>query len=143
MLLLPELVEVDVVVSDWKEAIRESARLLYSKGYFEESYIDRMINSVLEFGPYIVLFPGFALAHASPGDDIHKTGLSLITLKTPINFGHEDHDPVKIVACLSPKDSNSHLELLSVLAEKLSNEEIVSKLMSVDSVDSLLKLINE
>ena len=34
--------------------------------------MEKMIQSVKELGPYIVIMPGFALAHAAPCEDVGK-----------------------------------------------------------------------
>ena len=53
-----------------------------------------MINAVEELGPYIVIIPHIAIAHARPSDNVLKNGISLITLKEPVEFGNKDNDPV-------------------------------------------------
>lgn len=60
-------IEVDVECTDWKDAIRRSAEQLVDQGYIEDRYVDAMIESVNEYGPYIVLSPGFAMPHAESG----------------------------------------------------------------------------
>ena len=128
-------------IPDWKEAIRVSGQLLVDEGYAEPRYIDGMIDSVLEYGPYIVLFTGFALAHAASDKGALETGLSFVTLKEPINFGHEDYDPVRLVACMSTKDSESHMAMLSELAETMSDNEILDKLCKATTNEEFLKIL--
>ena len=38
-----------------------------------DGYADAMIRVIEEFGPYVVIAPGLALAHARPGDDVLRT----------------------------------------------------------------------
>lgn len=135
------LVKLNVSAKGWEDAIRQGGQLLLEQGYIEPSYIDRMINSVHEFGPYIVLFPGFALGHCSSGSDVLKTGISFITLETPVVFGHEDHDPVSMVACLSTINADEHMEMLMAVAEILSEPESFEKLLSVKDVGEFISII--
>ena len=62
----PSAVRLDVAVADWREAIRASGDLLVGTGAIGTSYVDAMIRTVEEHGPYIVITPGFALAHSRP-----------------------------------------------------------------------------
>lgn len=81
-----------------------------------------MIQSVRELGPYIVIMPGFALAHAAPCEEVLKSDVALITLESPVEFG-SPNDPVSVVLCLGCTDSTSHLDTLSGIAETLLAEE--------------------
>ena len=116
-ILTEDTVEVNVEVSDWEEAVRTAGNLLYKNGYVEACYVDSMVDIVKAVGPYIVLLKGVALAHARPSQGAKKIGLSLITLKTPVNFGNADNDPVSLVFALSAVDNSSHLELLGELSQ--------------------------
>ncbi len=52
-------------VNDWTEAITIASRPFYGKGKtIEQGYVQAMIDSVNELGPYIVIAPEIAIAHA-------------------------------------------------------------------------------
>jgi len=101
-----------------------------------------MINTVKEIGPYIVIAPGIAMPHARPEAGAKKIGMSLITLKTPVNFGNKENDPVKIVVCLSAIDHSTHLKALSELAGLLGDEESVNKIKLADEPKTICNLLN-
>ena len=61
--------------------------------------MEQMIDALHKFGPYIVVIPGIALAHAEAGDTVMEECMSMMTLKEPIAFGHESINP--LVLCLS------------------------------------------
>ena len=107
---------------DWEGAIRRAGEVLVQAGSIKPGYIDKMIRSVKELGPYIVIMPGFALAHAAPCEDVIKSDIALITLKNPVCF-ESPNDPVSVVLCLGCTDSSSHLDMLSAIAELLMEEE--------------------
>ena len=46
-----------------------------------------MVDNVRQNGPYIVVAPGFALAHARPDSSVLWTGMSWIRLDEPVAFG--------------------------------------------------------
>ena len=95
-----------------------------------------------EFGPYIVITPGLALAHARPDESILKTGLSLTTLALPVNFNCE-FDPVDIVLTLAAKNNDDHHEMLQKLSFYLSHEGKMDFIRSCKNVKELANDINE
>lgn len=126
---------------NWQEAIRRAGELLLENGDIEEKYIDNMINSVHELGPYMVLTKGFALAHAAPSEVVKRTGISLINLEKPVDFG-SSNDPVSVVMCMACVDKQSHIEHLQKLAMKLMEEGMIDKLGRCETDDELYKTIN-
>src|SRR4051812_7546839 len=96
-LLALAAVRLDVQVADWQEAIRTVGGLLVETGGTTDAYTAEMIRNVEENGPYIVLAPGFAFAHARPSPAVLRTGLSWVRLSGPVEFGHEANDPVTLV----------------------------------------------
>ncbi|KLN91378.1 hypothetical protein ABT59_09585 [Enterococcus cecorum] len=130
-------------VSDWQEAIKVVAEPLLKEEVITENYIDAMINTVKEYGPYIVIGEHIALAHARPTDGSKKLGLSVVTLKNPVNFGHEDHDPVNIIFCLSAIDNYSHLNIMKNLIELIHDKDKLKRLAQADTVESFENILYE
>ncbi|MDI6600864.1 MAG: BglG family transcription antiterminator [Thermoanaerobacteraceae bacterium] len=128
-LLTEKTIKLNVEVDNWEEAVREGGQLLVNAGKIEPGYIDAMVRTVKQLGPYIVIAPGIAMPHARPEDGAKEVGMSLITLKNPVNFGHQQNDPVKIVVCLCAVDNNSHIKALSQLMQFFSNEDVQSVLI--------------
>ena len=96
-LLNPGRVLLDVAVDNWVDAVRVAGQLLEEDGLVNADYTEAMITSVADNGPYIVLAPGFALAHARPSAAVLATAMSFVRLSDPIAFGHEANDPVRLV----------------------------------------------
>ena len=90
-ILSTDKVQVLDKVENWREAIRVAARPLQEQDYFKQDYIDEMVHSVEKLGPYIVIAPEIAIAHARPNDNVKKIGLSLLKLNQHINFSEEGH----------------------------------------------------
>ena len=127
--------------NNWKEAIAKSADALLASQVIEERYIDAMIKSVEEYGPYIVVGKHLALAHARPEDGVNELGISVMTLKEPVVFGNSDNDPVKIIFCLAAVDSYSHLNLMKNLIELINDPEKLDKLTASQDKDSFNNIL--
>lgn len=111
--------EVGLEAEDWPDAIRKAARPLVERGAVEPRYVQRSIELVEEQGPYMVLAPGIALAHARPEDGALRLGLCVARLAHPVSFGHLDNDPVDLVFAFASPDNKQHVGLLSALAHHL------------------------
>ncbi|MFP7365418.1 PTS sugar transporter subunit IIA [Corynebacterium callunae] len=118
-LLVTERIELDREVADWRAGIRVAGALLEKTHSIDSSYTDSMIASVEENGPYIVVAPGFAFAHARPSAAVHETAMSWVRLSSPVSFGHEKNDPVDLIVALAAKDANSHTKAMATLAKAL------------------------
>ena len=134
-------IRLKVEASDWQEAIRKGGELLIASGMIYKRYVDAMIDAVHELGPYIVLTPGVAIPHARSESGVIKTGVSLITLKKPVDFLDSENNPVSVVICLAAADKSVHLELLRDLGLFLANEENIAFLKNADDVESVLDLL--
>lgn len=121
-------------VSNWEEAIKAVSNPLLKANVIEEKYIEAMIQGVKEYGPYIVIGKHLAIAHARPEDGVNELGISVATLKEPINFGSEINDPVRIIFCLAAVDSYSHLSIMKALVDLINDEEKIEKLIEAQSI---------
>ncbi|KZX20897.1 PTS sugar transporter subunit IIA [Rathayibacter tanaceti] len=107
--LADEAVALRHSAASWREAVLEAGRALERTGAVEAAYSRRMIEQVDVLGPYIVIAPGLALAHARPGHDVLADGLSVVTLAEPVPFGHSTNDPVSVVIGIAATQSHGHL----------------------------------
>jgi PTS system ascorbate-specific IIA component len=110
---------VDVRATDWRGAVHAACAPLVSGGALEPRYPERCIAIAEEHGPYMVLAPGIALAHARPEDGVLRLCLSAAVLSAPVEFGHDQNDPVDVVLAFGSPDDAAHLALLQNLAEHL------------------------
>lgn len=137
-----DYIQLNVNVDNWKDAIRLSAKPLLEKDIIKEKYIDNMIEGVEEMGPYIALDQGIALAHARPDESVNDIGLSFMTIKNDLELGC-DFDPIKLMICLSAKDSDSHIDLIMELSSVLCDKEAVDKITKEDDVENVIKILRE
>jgi PTS system ascorbate-specific IIA component len=134
-----KMIRLQVRVDGWEEAVRQGGDLLLQAGKCEERYIDAMVQAVETMGPYMVLAPGLALAHARPEDGVLELGMSVITLETPVEFGSEANDPVNLIISFGGVDNESHIGMLSALATFLMEEENQEFLRNATSVADVVE----
>lgn len=133
---------VQVVARDWAAAVHAAALLLVDTGAATTAYADRCVQIVREQGPYIVIAPGIALAHARPEDGARGLALTAITLRTPVRFGHATNDPVDLVLAFASPDHDSHVGLLAALARRLG-DELPTQLRTATSDDAAVAFLQE
>ncbi|WP_010274943.1 PTS sugar transporter subunit IIA [Paenibacillus senegalensis] len=124
------LISLDYEAQDAADAIRKAGQLLVDSGAAKSRYIDAMLNSYEDKGPYFVLAPHIALPHAKPEDGVNEASVSMLRLKHPIAFGHQKNDPVHLVFALGASSSSEHIALLRRLTTLLSNPSQVEQLRS-------------
>ncbi len=137
----PGSIAVQAVCADWRAAVELAGNLLVESGRTKPDYTRSMISAIEELGPYIVIAPGVALAHARPSDSVLSTGMSLVTLAKPVSFGNLANDPVSLVFALAAADHDSHIELLQGFAELMSNPASVNLLLTSASVETIRGLL--
>lgn len=126
---------------DWREAIRLSGDGLVSSGATTAEYTEQMIKAVEEHGPYIVIAPGIALAHARPSEAVLTGGLSWVSLENPVEFGHPTNDPVTLVIGLAAVDHSAHIEVLKALASILSDRAAKERLESAVTEEEVRSIL--
>lgn len=122
---------------DREHAIELAGDLLVSSGRVTPEYTEEMVDVLESHGPYFVIAPGIALAHAKPSGSVISTGLSLVTLAEPIVFGNEANDPVRVVIGLCAIDHDSHLEMLAELSAMLGDNETVNIVLNAGDTEQI------
>ena len=134
------LAKVDA--ADWEEAIRIVGGLLENAGSVTPKYTQAMIDAVKEMGPYMVILPNFALAHAAPSEDVLKDDTALITLNNPVDFGSQN-DPVYVVLAICSQDGKSHMASLTKIAEMLMKENALDELKRAASIEEIISITSK
>jgi transcriptional antiterminator/mannitol/fructose-specific phosphotransferase system IIA component (Ntr-type) len=145
-LLTEKTIKLNVDAKDWEEAVRIGGEILVENGFVEPRYVDAMVRTVREMGPYIVIAPGIAMPHARPEDGVKQVCMSLITLKEPVEFGNIDNDPVKTVICLGAVDNSTHLKALSDLMNLLNDDiklDSIRKSKEMRNILDTIQIIGE
>lgn len=118
--------------ADWRAAVRLAAAGLARSGAAAPEYADEMLRMIDEHGPYVVIAPGLALAHARPGPEVLRDGLSVVTLATPVAFGHPHNDPVRVVLGLAAGYA-THLSVVAAIANVFNDTDAVAALAAAGS----------
>ena len=134
-------IQTGVKVATWKEAIKAAGDLLVKARSCSLDYVNAMITSVEELGPYIVITPHVALAHARPSGAVTQADMSLVVLDEAVAFGSAANDPVKLVFAFCAVDNESHLMQLGKLAENL-NPETIEQLSRATSANEVINILS-
>lgn len=139
-IIAKENMRAAVQAADWRDAIRQAGGVLEAAGSITPEYTASMIQAVEELGPYIVIMPGFAIAHAAPAPSVLKEDLALITLAEPVCFG-SPNDPVNLILCVACIDRESHVRALQAVAEVLCGDGVMERLAASASVEELEQIL--
>lgn len=141
--LVDELVEVDVDVSSWQECVRYLGQKLVKAEKIKEAFIDSMIDTVNELGPYMILLPRLAFFHGKPGELVKEPCLSFITLKEEVTFEEFEGQKIKCAFAFGAVDSDSHMQMLMQVAQILQDEAFIDLVMNNGSKSDIMKKIQE
>ena len=139
--LSPDAIVIGALVEDWRAAVRVAGVALVASGAALPGYSDEMIRMIDEHGPYVVIAPGLALAHARPGVSVLADGLSIVTLATPIAFGHPHNDPVWVVLGLAITSIEGHLESIADLANVFNDSSAILALSSAPDAAAVIAIM--
>ena len=142
---LPALADRAIVLgaraADWRDAVRLAGDALVDSGCTTAQYTEAMIRMVDDHGPYIVIAPGLALAHARPGPEVRCDGLSVVTLAHPVEFGHAHNDPVRVVIGLAGVAADGHLEAVAQLANAFNDAAAIPALAAATTRDAVRTIL--
>jgi PTS system ascorbate-specific IIA component len=127
--------------TDWRNAVRLAGAALTAAGIARPGYAGEMVRMIEEHGPYVVIAPGLALAHARPGPEVLADGLAIVTLATPVDFGHPYNDPVSVVLALAVASGDAHIALVAELANIFNDSSAVADLAAARSVDDVMAIM--
>ncbi len=126
---------------DANEALREIGRLMVDSKSVQPKYVENMIASYREFGPYFVIAPGVAIAHAKPDESVIRDDIALMICHSPVIF-NSHNDPVTMLFGLCATGSHQHMEVLMKVANLLSDTEAQKQIMDVTNERELFELLN-
>jgi len=134
-------ISIGLRVDDWRDAVRAAGGALERSGATTADYTERMVGVIDEFGAYVVIAPGLALAHARPGDDVLTEGLSVVTLAEPVAFGHPHNDPVAVIVGLAVTSSDEHVHFVAELANVFNDEQVIPELARATDAAGIRSLL--
>lgn len=133
----PRRIRFVETVESWEDALQLASGPLLEEGTIEPRYVEAMVNGIKRYGPYFVISPEVALAHALPKDGVNSLSVSLMLLKNPVMFLDRK---VSILFVLAPIDKSSHLGIMKDLMSVLSNEDLLKGFQETDEHGILAKI---
>ncbi len=134
-------IELRADAADWRAAVGIAGSVLERIGAATGSYGAEMVRMIEEHGPYVVIAPGLALAHARPGPEVRADGLAIVTLATPVTFGHPHNDPVSVVLGLAIATADEHLAAVAGLANVFNDSSAITDLAAATTADEVLRIM--
>lgn len=125
---------------NWSDAIKLSAQPLVNNGSVKETYVQAMLDTVIEKGPYFNIGSRIVLAHSRPEAGVNKISLSLLKTDQAVNLVNPDH-PVNLWFVLAATDNQTHLSVIQGLMELLMSEQKVQAMCNATKVEQLLEII--
>lgn len=122
------------------DALKAIGEVMYHCGSITPNYITNMITSLQELGPYFVIAPGIAIAHAKPDESVLHNDFALMVCPHGVCF-NSHNDPVFLVFGMCATSAHNHLEGLVILSEILSDEQIVESIKVAPTVESILAIV--
>ena len=140
-LFSPDTIAIREQVPSFLAAITESAGLLVAAGLATSDYVQAVVANFEKLGPYFVVAPGIAIAHAAPSADVLRAGMSLLKLNQPVVSGSKTNDPVSLVFTLCTPDSEQHIEALGDFALLMSDEATVNSLLNASAKSVICEIL--
>ncbi|MGM9617609.1 BglG family transcription antiterminator [Butyricicoccus sp.] len=126
---------------EWRQAMRLAAEDLIVDGYFDSNYVEKAIENVEEYGSYIIVNQGIALAHASKDAGVYADGISLLIANDGIQF--EDGETVYLMFFFSQKGDTDYLDLFKEIIRLGNNQDNIVKMREMDKIEEVYQLMIE
>lgn len=126
---------------EWRQAMKEASEDLLRDGYFDAGYVAQAIENVEEYGNYIIVSNGIALAHASREAGVYNDGLSLLLVRDGIRF--EDGDVVYLLFFFSQKGDTDYLDLFKEIIKLGENPEYIDRFRQLENTAEVYRLMEE
>lgn len=133
-ILSPAFIQLNLATNSWEEAFYVAATPLIEAEIVSRRYIDKIIQTTYEEGPYMVISDHVALPHARPEDGAKEVGLGITVLKEPIKILGKT--PMKYIFTLAAVDSKKHLTALAELVALIDRPDFFNMLDSVSSKEA-------
>ena len=135
-LLYRENIRVNCKSASKEEVIRQVGEMLVKSGYVDEPYVDAMVEREKSFSTF--MGNGLALPHGveAAKKDIKASGIAVMTFPEGVDW---EGSTVNVVIGIAGV-GEEHLEILSIIAEKMFDDTVAERLAKgdVDEVYAIL-----
>ena len=135
-LLLRENIRVNCKPDTQEQVIRQVGQMLVDSGYVKQSYVDGMVEREKTFSTF--MGNGLALPHGveEAKKEIKSSGIAVMTFPEGTDW---DGNMVYVVIGIAGV-GEEHLDILSVIADKMMDETAAEKLATGD-VDTVYEIL--
>ncbi len=135
-LLLRDNIRVNCKADTQEQVIRQVGQMLVDSGYVKQSYVDGMVEREKTFSTF--MGNGLALPHGveAAKKEIKFSGIAVLTFPEGTDW---DGNKVNVVIGIAGV-GEEHLDILSVIADKMMDETAAEKLATGD-VDTVYEIL--
>lgn len=120
----------------WEQGILQAADILEKKGCVGSDYGKKAVENVKEYGDYIIISKGIALAHAGKKEaHVYKDGLSLVMCPEGIEF--TEGNIVYLVFCFAVAEEKDYLKLFQEIIVLGKTQKKMKDILQQKNVVSL------
>lgn len=120
----------------WEQGILQVADILEKKGCVGSDYGKKAVENVKEYGDYIIISKGIALAHAGKKEaHVYKDGLSLVMCPEGIEF--TEGNIVYLVFCFAVAEEKDYLKLFQEIIALGKTQKKMKDILQQKNVVSL------
>lgn len=120
----------------WEQGILQAADILEKKGCVGSDYGKKAVENVKEYGDYIIISKGIALAHAGKKEaHVYKDGLSLVMCPEGIEF--TEGNIVYLVFCFAVAEEKNYLKLFQEIIALGKTQKKMKDILQQKNVVSL------
>lgn len=120
----------------WEQGILQAADILEKKGCVGSDYGKKAVENVKEYGDYIIISKGIALAHAGKKEaHVYKDGLSLVMCPEGIEF--TEGNIVYLVFCFAVAEEKDYLKLFREIIALGKTQKKMKDILQQKNVVSL------
>lgn len=120
----------------WEQGILQAADILEKKGCVGSDYGKKAVENIKEYGDYIIISKGIALAHAGKKEaHVYKDGLSLVMCPEGIEF--TEGNIVYLVFCFAVAEEKDYLKLFQEIIALGKTQKKMKDILQQKNVVSL------
>lgn len=120
----------------WEQGILQASDILEKKGCVGSDYGKKAVENVKEYGDYIIISKGIALAHAGKKEaHVYKDGLSLVMCPEGIEF--TEGNIVYLVFCFAVAEEKDYLKLFQEIIALGKTQKKMKDILQQKNVVSL------
>lgn len=125
----------------WRQAMKIAPEDMIRDGFFDERYVQEAIGNIEEYGSYIIVNQGVALAHASKESGVYEDGISLMVSRDGITF--DEGDTIYLLFFFSQKGETDYLELFKQIIKLGKNQDDIDRIRTLPDSRSVYQALYE